>query len=255
MESAPILAIDSLAPARLVLTNLRLRRMELPLLPMVSPGSRLVAHATCKPFTASQAVQVAQLVDYNNVLSGFDAGALRLAGHGNEMDRQDRPPVQFAVVFAQHHQFLVPQRPDRNNHPATVFELVNQRLWHLPRRAGDNDGVERRGLGPAFVAVTRARVDIGVTEPFEAGGGLVGQVLDDFDGIDLRGPFGEHGRLVTGAGANFEHAIRRLWLELLGHKGDDISLRDGLAVADGERTVLVRLGTQVPGHKLMARHL
>src|ERR1035437_8191602 len=81
---------------------------------------------TSNEWNLRQSAQVAQLVDYNNVLSGFDAGSLRLAGHGHEPDRQERLPVQFAVVLAQQHEFLFRRRPDRNNHPATVFELVNQ---------------------------------------------------------------------------------------------------------------------------------
>ena len=49
---------DSLAPAHSALAGLRLRRMELPLLPSVFPFLPHVAIATCKPFAASRAAQV-----------------------------------------------------------------------------------------------------------------------------------------------------------------------------------------------------
>jgi hypothetical protein len=42
---------------------------------------------------------MASLVNGHQVLFGFGAGILRLAGHGHKMDRQDRLSVQLAVVL------------------------------------------------------------------------------------------------------------------------------------------------------------
>ena len=102
------------------------------------------------------------------------------------VNRQDRVLLKPVTLFAQQHQFLVPRGTDRNNHPATVFELLDERRRHLLRCTGDNNGVEWRSLRPAFVAVTGAHRHIGVTEPLEVGLSPPGQVLDDLDRIDLR---------------------------------------------------------------------
>ena len=75
-----------------------------------------------------------------------------------------------------------------------------------------------------------------------------------FDGIHLFGKQTENGRLVARTRADLEHAVFRGEVEQLGHIGDNVRLRDGLAIADGQRTVLIRRVPQLRGHKLMARH-
>ena len=48
--------------------------------------------------------------------------------------------------------------------------------------------------------------------------------------------------------------MRRLELQRLGHVADDVGLRDRLAVADGDGTILVGAAAQIVRHELLARH-
>lgn len=68
---------------------------------------------------------------------------------------------------------------------------------------------------------------------------MAGEGFDDFDGVEAGLEVGEDGGLIAGAGADFEDARAGEDVEQLGHGGDDVGLRDGLGVADGEGAVLV----------------
>ena len=61
-------------------------------------------------------------------------------------------------------------------------------------------------------------------------------------------------RLVTGAGANLEHAVVRLRRQRFGHDRNHVGLRDGLSFSDCERMVFVGLVPQRLGHEEMPRH-
>src|SRR6516162_2384577 len=61
------------------------------------------------------------------------------------------------------------------------------------------------------------------------------------DGVDPPRQAREHRRLIAGARADLEHLVTRRHLECLGHQGDDLRLADGLALADGQRLILVGL--------------
>lgn len=39
--------------------------------------------------------------------------------------------------------------------------------------------------------------------------------------------------MITAAGADFQNAVMGLRIEGLGHEGDNVGLRDGLAMTDG----------------------
>ena len=69
--------------------------------------------------------------------------------------------------------------------------------------------------------------------------GALAERLDDFDRVDFLHQRAEHGRLVAAAGADLQHAVGRLRVELLGHVGDDERRRDRLLVADRQGHVEV----------------
>ena len=49
--------------------------------------------------------------------------------------------------------------------------------------------------------------------PAQALGGRGGQGFDDFDGVHLRNQFGQHRRLIAGAGTDLEHTLQRAAFE------------------------------------------
>ena len=65
-----------------------------------------------------------------------------------------------------------------------------------------------------------------------------------FYSIYARSHFHQDARLITGAGANFEHFVAWSYFQLLGLKGYRKRLRNGLAFADGKSLVLVGMFKQ-----------
>ena len=98
-------------------------------------------------------------------------------------------------------------------------------------------------------------MDIRVTKPFQVGLGALGERLDDFDGINLRHKLGEHRGLVTRTGPDFQHAVRRLGIQLFGHEGNDVRLGNGLAITDGQGAVLVSPGLEFRRDEFVAGNL
>ncbi len=94
----------------------------------------------------------------------------------------------------------------------------------------------------AVVAVGVLDVDVLVARRLEARTRLLGELLDDLDGVNfhLLG-LREHRRLVTGARPDLQHPLPRLELQQLRHLRHDEGLRDGLTVADGQGVVGVGL--------------
>ena len=64
----------------------------------------------------------------------------------------------------------------------------------------------------------------------------------------------QHRRLIAGAGADLEHLVARVELELLGHVGHDVRLRDGLAAFDRQRDVLIGVIAENFIDELLPRH-
>ena len=63
-----------------------------------------------------------------------------------------------------------------------------------------------------------------------------------FDGENLCGKLREQRRDIAGTSANFKNFVVGHQPERFEHKGNDVRLRDGLAVADGQRMIFVGLG-------------
>src|SRR5436190_8141523 len=117
----------------------------------------------------------------------FSSLCQRFAFHRHKAHGQHAAPLELAALFSQQDQLLARGgRADRNYHAATVFELINQGLWHVVWRARDDDSVERSYLGPAFVTIPGADLDVCKTESLQIGGGTLGQVLNNLDRENLR---------------------------------------------------------------------
>jgi hypothetical protein len=63
----------------------------------------------------------------------------------------------------------------------------------------------------------------------------------------------QDGRLVSRAGAHFEHTHAGADPKHLGHVGDDVGLRDSLAVSDGQWMVAVGATAVLLGDELVTR--
>ena len=110
-------------------------------------------------------------------------------------------------------------------------------------------------FGPALVAVADLRVDVLVLQPLERQLGVLAERLDDLDRVDVFDERAEDRRLVAAAGADLEHLVGRLRVELLGHVGDDQGRRDRLALADRQRHVVIGQRPLRLGDKLVPRRL
>ncbi len=73
---------------------------------------------------------------------------------------------------------------------------------------------------------------IGVAQRLKYGHGAGGEVRDPFDGNDLAGDFGQYGRLIAAAGADFQDAFQAGQLERFSHQRDHIGLTDSLPRTD-----------------------
>ena len=92
-----------------------------------------------------------------------------LADQGYEDDVAE-PFVAIVVRrYATHTtQALMTRRPpDRDQQPTADRELLSERLWDFGATRSDDDGVERRRVGPTFGAVATTEMNMGVAEPLQ----------------------------------------------------------------------------------------
>lgn len=176
------------------------------------------------------------------------------AGHGDEADGEDGLFFDLPALFAQENEVLVHAAAYGDDHAAAVAELLDEVGWNFVWRAGHNDGVERRLFGPALVTDAVTDLSVVIAEPLERLPCHCGEGLDDFDGVEFGAGGSENRGLVAGASANFQNLFAGLRADGFGHEGDDVGLRDGLAVADGKRVVHVGLAAQTQREKIVERH-
>ena len=142
----------------------------------------------------------------------------------------------------------------RDHHAPARLKLGDERRRHVARGSGHHDDIEGRVLRPAVVAVACPHGHVVVAERLEPFGGARSERRHDLDRVDLGHQLGEHRRLIARPGAELEGDVVGLRRQQIGHQRDDVGLRDGLPVADGERPVQVAHVLQIRRHEEMARH-
>ena len=74
------------------------------------------------------------------------------------------------------------------------------------------------------------------------------------DRINFARQMPEHRRLITGAGADFKHALVAGEFKRFTHRSNHVRLRDRLPFADRQRRVVIRARAKFLGHKFVAWH-
>ena len=108
---------------------------------------------------------------------------------------------------------------------------------------------------PPCVPVTGAHRDVRVAKRFQSLFSVPRERLDDLDCVHMRDKLRQHGRLISRAGSDFEHAIAAGWPRQLGHQRDDVGLGNGLLVTDRKRSVVVCLWLKIRKHEEMTGDL
>ena len=127
----------------------------------------------------------------------------------------------------------------QDHEPSANLELCLQRFRDFRPASRNDNSIIGRVVRPAVGSVVVQDVHVVIAEIGERGGGLLSQGPDAFDRVDIGRDLGEHGRRIARPGADLEHSFPALEGERLGHKGDDIGLRDGLPFVDRQRGILV----------------
>src|SRR5690606_14213708 len=103
------------------------------------------------------------------------------------------------------------------------LELGQPLRGNVPAGGGEDDAVIRGVWGVAAHAVAGNHLDAVETGLGEMGAGGINQPFVDVDrgyAALLADEVGDEGGVVAGAGANLEHVVARLEVELLEHDGD-----------------------------------
>ena len=130
-----------------------------------------------------------------------------------------------------------------SHHAAVDLELVEELGRNPLRCSGQDDGVERRLIGPSLIAVADADLNVGEPEGLEARSRFLAALGADLDGVDLTGELGEDGSVVAGAGADLEHLLTAVELQQLDHQRRHVGLEQRVAIgAQRHRLVDVGLG-------------
>jgi hypothetical protein len=101
-------------------------------------------------------------------------GLVPSAGHGDEAYGEDGLFFDLPALFAQENEVLVHAAAYGDDHAAAVAELLDEVGWNFVRRAGHDDGVERRLFSPALVAI--AVTDLSVCPAIAARGSMISMV-------------------------------------------------------------------------------
>src|SRR5689334_15455426 len=156
---------------------------------------------------------------------------------------------------------LVAARADRDRQPAVRQQLFHQGDWNLRRCRSHDYGGEGCLVWRPGAAITDDDLDV-VAEVSQARLRLGGQERVALDRDHVRAHRGEHGRLVATARANVEDLGPRTIVsrgpsgqhQCLRHRRDDVWLRDCLAVADRQGTVVIGRVRQIRWDEHLARH-
>jgi hypothetical protein len=196
-----------------------------------------------------------RIVNSRSVIRLSDAtGSPTVGNQGNEADLLTKGNDELSVELSDELQLLRVGRTDGDDHSPGVAELREQSEREIGGGGGDKDRVEGSDGRKTEGAVSGEDADAGVAECGENFAGAIGKGWVAFDGENLRSKFGEQSGNVAGTSTDFEDLFSGCELEAFEHQGDDIGLRDGLAVADGQRMIFVGLGAVRLRDELVAGH-
>ena len=130
-------------------------------------------------------------------------------------------------------QLLSVEGADGNNHSSGIAELGEQCGGQVGSSGGDEDGVEWGAGGYTKCSVSGKDSSVVVAEFGENLARALGQGRMAFNGKNLTGKLGEQSGYIAGACSHLENLFGSSELKRLEHEGNDVRLRDGLAVSDG----------------------
>ena len=120
-----------------------------------------------------------------------------------------------------------------------IGSCLDERLRHVSAAAVTMMRSNGALSGAPDDAVADDHLDIVKAERLQPRPRRLGKRAIALDADHLAGEPRQDRRLVARAGADLEHAMLRLHVELLGHVGDDVGLADGLAAGDRQRAIRI----------------
>src|SRR6516164_3976071 len=108
-------------------------------------------------------------------------------------------------------------RADRGDEDAAWLEPLQKAVGDGLHGRSDDDAIELAKLRSKAKTVGEHDLDVVIAERFEPPAGGVGEGAEALDGHDPTGQLRQDRRLVARTGANLEHAMALLQLQLLGH--------------------------------------
>jgi hypothetical protein len=160
---------------------------------------------------------------------------------GDEAHCTQRFPLKFARATAAdlHEGLAICGAADRNNEPAADGELLLEGAGNLRGAGGDEDSLERRGRRPAQGAIANAQGNVVIAEGEKPLSRRISERTMALDGMHaVRNAAHDCGRIPR-AGADLQHAIAAAEFGRLDHQCDDVRLRNGLAFANRQRTIVI----------------
>ncbi len=130
---------------------------------------------------------------------------------------------------------------DRNNHSSGIAELGEQRGRQIGSSGGDEDGIERGVGGKTKSTVSGKDSGVVIAEFGENFARSLGQGGMAFDRENLLGKLSEQSGYIAGTRSNLENFVGAGELEGVEHETNNVWLRDGLVVTDGQRMVFIGL--------------
>ena len=143
----------------------------------------------------------------------------------------------------------------RDDEPAALRNLIDERGRHLSGRARHEDPVVWGFGRPAHAAVRDRDLDIVESQAPQRRRRLLRERSLTFDRDDAAAEPAEDRRLVARPGAYLEHDAIRLEVQRLRHERHHQRLRDGLAAADRECAVLIGMAARAAHEEFLARDL
>lgn len=129
---------------------------------------------------------------------------------------------------------------DGNDHPSPLRELLDQRFRHIRGGRCDHDAIEGGHFRPTQTPVPGSIDDVSDVQRIQQGLSLLPEKREALDGVHFASQSCQDRGLVARASADFQNAVFRLDVEVLGHDRDHEGLRDRLAAFQGHRTIAER---------------